>query len=637
MSGGYIGVDVFFVLSGYLITGLLVAELGDRGTLDLPRFYARRAQRLLPAVLAMTIGVLGFSYLFQSPVTQSDIALMALATSVYGSNLQFALSATDYLASAADTNPLLHTWSLGVEEQFYLAWPVLLALVARRDGAKDRDSVAGGVSRLAALRVTAATVLLASFTLSILLMLSGRTHWAFFGSPARAWQFAAGALVCLIGRPAPDLPGRWSIVRWLAVIGSLLVVGSAHFLDTTTEYPGLAALVPTLGTAMVLHGGAMAPGGMAGVVLGSPLLRWFGRVSYSWYLWHWPILVFAREFSGSFSLATRLAWLAVSLAAAVLSYHTVEQPIRTNARIRASTQRGLVMLGALTVIGLVVSWGFWRAALMNLGRPDQKRYVAIAEELPSLFTRGCLVGFETVEATSCEDGPSDGAPRVVLFGDSHAAQWGPALERLGDEAGWSVTAMTKVSCPLPEVRVFNRQLGRDYVECDTWRDAAHERIRALAPDIVIASTFVGYRLTDTEWEQGSRVAIQALRRHAPVVLVLDDTPLPGFDVPSCLSRVRWQATVWAPTLGRRSCDFLDPGAGSRDALAAMRRGTAGIPGVRHVSVHGVLCPKSVCAAESNGMVVYSDDTHLSNAFAASLSPLLRQVVEEALSTASPPE
>jgi peptidoglycan/LPS O-acetylase OafA/YrhL len=629
-TGGFVGVDVFFVLSGFLITGLLRTELQRTGRLDLPRFYARRAQRLLPAVTAMTLFVLAFSALFHSPITQREIALTGVATAGYFSNLQFGAAATDYLASTADSNPLLHTWSLGVEEQFYLAWPVLLLAAAMTLSSRQR--VESGAQGRAARRILGMTLLLMgiSFGFEMWLMGTGRSHWAFFGSPARAWQFACGALAWQVlssrahGGAAGALTGGrgvpWGVLGW---VGLGLVIASGIIMSTRTAYPGLAAILPTAGTVLVLLAGAHAGRSGAAALLAFPPVRLLGRLSYSWYLWHWPVLVFAREFSDGFPIAERLAWLLVSLGMAAVSYRWIEHPIRTSRWIRHRTKAGLALLASLTVIGLGAAGGFWRLAHVGTLRPDQQRFAMVAEELPLHFTRGCLVGFEAVEATVCRDGPVDGALRIALFGDSHAAQWGPTLEVLAREEGWSVYSLTKVSCPVPKVTIHNPQLGRPDIECDEWRKAALDSLEAIQPQLVIASTYVGYALADAEWEQGFRDILDDLLPRTGRVLLIDDTPIPGFDVPACLSRLSWQTMVGVPALGRKSCAFLGDTPANQRVAAATGRVTAGTPGVRQLSLTATICPGGECPAETGNLVVFSDDTHLSNAFAASLAPVLR--------------
>ena len=316
VSGGYVGVDVFFVLSGFLITGLLARELAATGRVDLPAFYARRARRLLPAASVTLLVTMVASALVLPPLRVPDVAGDTVAAAFYVSNMRFAIQATDYLGSALPPSPVLHFWSLGVEEQFYLFWPALL-LFASGVAFRARR-VSDGLRRLA-------IILAITFVLSLAISLwltDVAQPWAFFSLPARAWELALGALLAL---PAA---GRWVPARaapWLGWAGVVMVVLSGLVLDEATKFPGVAALLPTMGSALVIAAGLRAAGlspdaqataaspdaqadaspdaqadapprrnlrrfAVPAAVLGLAPLRFFGRISYSLYLWHWPIL-----------------------------------------------------------------------------------------------------------------------------------------------------------------------------------------------------------------------------------------------------------------------------------------------------------------------------------------------------------
>ncbi len=274
-TGGFVGVDVFYVISGFLITGLLLREGEATGKVDLLRFYARRMRRLLPAALLVILATLAASVLIVSPLRLTEIAGDAAASALYVANFRFAFEAADYLALELPS-PLLHYWSLGVEEQFYLLWPLILLLATRLLP-----------SRLVGLFFVILAV--ASFGLS-LYWTDASPSWAFFSPMTRAWELAAGALIAI---GLLRLPARLSrITSPMAVLGGLaLIVAAVILLDADTQFPGLAALLPVTGATLVIVGGLHGPTAPGRVLLSNPLSRYLGRISYSLYLWHWPLLV----------------------------------------------------------------------------------------------------------------------------------------------------------------------------------------------------------------------------------------------------------------------------------------------------------------------------------------------------------
>ena len=352
-SGGYVGVDVFFVLSGYLITGLLVREIEKNGSVDLPNFYARRARRLLPA-LALTLLVtvlVGIAIYPPFEANQGGFGATAVSTAAYASNLYFAGSSTDYFGPDREKNPLLHTWSLSVEEQFYLLWPLFIMFAVGAFAWQGRKNM--NRSRLFWWMSAAAA---ASFALSFYLT-SRQQPWAYFSSPTRAWEFALGAIFVLL----PYKAGKEaSFVGWVGLAGIGL---AAIAFDRTTVFPGLPALLPAISTGLALRG-AEANGLMVRVLSLEPLQK-IGRLSYSWYLWHWPVIVFGAAIIAAPSLALRVGLALASLAIAAASFRWVEDPIRHNRGLAKRPMYAFAMAAAIAVVGMqrVVSV----AASLHLG------------------------------------------------------------------------------------------------------------------------------------------------------------------------------------------------------------------------------------------------------------------------------
>jgi peptidoglycan/LPS O-acetylase OafA/YrhL len=366
IGGGYTGVDVFFVISGFLITGLLWREVSTAGTVRLRRFYGARARRLLPA--SATVGVVTAiaSAILLPPLQARTVLGDGIASALYVGNYRFVLQGVDYMAPYMPASPFQHYWSLGVEEQFYLVWPALMigtAWLVRRVRRRATTAVmASATPYLVVLTVVA----IMSFALS-LAATRVVPSVAFFSLPTRAWQLAVGGLVALTvmqWRRLAVLPA--AIVGWA---GLALILLGCTLLSTTTPYPGTAALLPVLGTALVIGAGCAAPALGCGRVLGLAPMRAVGRVSYSWYLWHWPVLLLAPPLLGhSLGLAGRLAAAFVSGGLAVLTLHFIENPLRFAAWVRRSGARSLALGGVATAAAVCVSVALLMVVTIPVGR-----------------------------------------------------------------------------------------------------------------------------------------------------------------------------------------------------------------------------------------------------------------------------
>ncbi len=340
-SGGYIGVDVFFVLSGYLITSLLAAEYakkaegnGGRGSISIPGFYARRARRILPAALTVIVTIVVAGGILLNELRVAQINHDAIWAVFFGSNVNFIRQATDYFAQGfAATSPFQHYWSLAVEEQFYLVWPALFLLVTRPHGL----TVVGIAIRWRArVALTVCAVGLASLTWSIVATAQSPVS-AYFSTFTRAWELALGALIGIVATSATRLPGP--LARVASAGGVLLFVAACAAIGRTTPFPGAAALLPTTATALLIVGGLTARAPLPNRLLCIPPLRFLGRISYSVYLWHWPLVVFASALYPTMSetVQMRLLILFLTLAISALSFYLVEQPGR---RVSFGQQRG---------------------------------------------------------------------------------------------------------------------------------------------------------------------------------------------------------------------------------------------------------------------------------------------------------
>lgn len=349
-SGGRVGVDVFFVISGFLITGLLVRELDATGRVGLAAFYARRARRILPSAVVVVVATVAATAVLV-PGRAVDTARDGIASALQVANWWLLSFGTGELGAEVSHSPLKHYWSLAVEEQFYLLWPVLVAVITawhvRRSG-RPQD-----LRRRLAIGLGVVTVL--SFAASVVVSQQAELL-GYLSSPTRAWQFGVGGLLAL-GVPLLDRAcADHRVATALRVAGplGLLAVGSCLVWVGSVVYPGYAALVPTLGTAAVIAAGCSGRAGSGvGWLLSLPPVRFLGRLSYTWYLWHVPAVFFAAELAGVDGWPSLLAVELLAAVPAVLTMWFVERPLR-HARRFAGTRGGLVLGGITTTVALAV-------------------------------------------------------------------------------------------------------------------------------------------------------------------------------------------------------------------------------------------------------------------------------------------
>ena len=617
VPGGYVGVDVFFVISGFLITRLLLREFEATGRIDFVAFYARRLRRLLPALVLVVAAVMAASWMLQAPLESKMLTSSAVASLVYLSNLWFAQQSTNYLGDDAHGNPLLHTWSLSVEEQFYLVWPALIWLVmsvAARSGADARA------------RVTAAFPVVAVGSLTTCLALAGYLRpWAFFGSPARAWEFAAGALVAVGAGRAVPVAGRRRYEHWVA-LGSLLA--AAILFTASTPYPGVATVLPVAATCALLVSAVGGGTGAMPALLSARPMAWLGDLSYSWYLWHWPVLTFGREVLGQTGAVATVAAVLLSLALAWATYVLVENPVRFARPLVTRPAASLGLAAALTVSALAATFQVRAMSVKSLEGADQHRYELAAVDQADVYRKGCHADYLVEQPSNCVFGNPSSTKTLVLFGDSHAAQWFPPLERLALQAGWRLVPLTNAAFPAPGYEPLDPNLGRPYVECTHWRERTIERIRALRPDLIVISTSRrNSAFTDGgpaamgAWDRGVRELLARLNDHASSVIIVQDTPRPDFRVPLCLARAHWRGM--SP---ESACAFEVDESSQRIVDRMWPIDDLGYPNVRRFDPTSIVCPQRTCTTERQGMVLYSDSHHLTATFSRSLAPLLSGVV-----------
>lgn len=610
LDGGFVGVDVFFVISGYLIGGLLLREFEATGGLDLWAFYARRVRRLLPAALLLLAVVLVGMRCLYAPQEQDELLSSARAAALYAANLWFASRPTDYFGGHTEANPLLHLWSLAVEEQFYLLWPLLMLVAIRL----AKGDVRRGLSWL--IWGAGAVSLIACIALSQV-----QFKYAFFLAPMRVWEFDAGMFVAL--RPGLAKSLSRPALRAMGLLALAALAATAFSFNGSLRFPGYWAVIPVAAATGLLLVAERGQDSAAGRVLQWGWLRWVGDCSYSVYLWHWPVLIAAAMLPTHHGPLLTLALIAVSLGLGRLSYVGVEQVFMRRLWLVASPKQ-VVAAGVCACLLLAAVAQVLRRHIP--ASPAQQRYQQAAK-WSLVDASGCLVLFDAVDQPPCEFGVKDAKTTLVLFGDSHAAQWLPALDRLAREHGWRLIALTKVVCPSVDVDVIFYVTRSRYETCAQWRERMFERIARLRPQLVVLASSSGY--VDVElprWQAGLERTVQRLQAGGSRVAYLRDTPHPGLDVPLCWARIDWWG--WAPP---DACTYPRSDEEQRmlprvhaEAAALHARGAG------YIDLSDGICSVARCPTQRDGMLMFMDRNHLSEAFAASLAPELERHLKDLL-------
>jgi peptidoglycan/LPS O-acetylase OafA/YrhL len=675
VAGGYVGVDCFFVVSGYLITGLLVAEAGRQGRVSFSAFYARRARRILPAAVLVLSATVFASVALLAPLQARQVVRDCLASALFVGNYRFAVVGADYLAGNSALSPVQHYWSLGVEEQFYLVWPLLVAL-----------AVAGSARVLRGRTVTlpVAGVLGVLTACSFLLGLhetSQNPPWAFFGLPSRAWELGVGGLTVLSG----SYLARTGARRWVATAGWLGLAGLAWSITqfgAQTPFPGTAAALPVLSTALLLAAGTDASLRFAAsrLVLDRAPLRWVGDLSYSLYLWHWPLLILVPAALGRpAGMPLRLGLVGVSVLLAAATLRLVENPARRAVilrRPRRAIELGAVLVASATAVCVGAtalipsSTGPGRAvppialptlrptsaspssatssippkpiapwvrvdaliapviAQASVARPvpanlDPSLGDAAGDKAPP-FVDGCNLTWTATVQPPCRY--TVGARRVVILGDSHAAQWFPPLKSIATAEHLQLESFTKATCPPLQAAVYSPYLGRPYTECTSWLQDMLSRIRAERPALVVIGVArhygsdIGFAVYSHTWDTGLAATVRIIRGDGIPVMVMGPTPKPPSDVPTCLSGHLHDVAA---------CDF-SRAAGVNAAGAAGERQAVLAAGGSYLDVAPWICGPATCVVVVGNLLVYRDDNHLTTSYTQWLQPVLQPAIDAAL-------
>lgn len=647
LPGGFAGVDVFFVLSGYLITGLLLRE-AKGGRIDLVAFWARRIRRLLPAATVVLLVSLALSWLLLPETKRLEYSGDILSAALYVVNWRFALSSVDYGHRGAAPSPVQHYWSLSIEEQFYIVWPVMAALIARAATPERQKRVFAVVSF---------SCLIASFFYSIYFTYSGSAA-AYFVSGTRIWELAAGALLASFNIRA--LSGR--LAGLLSWTGLALILVSGFVLKTSMPFPGWLALLPVLGTIFMLLSEQASDWSPAYILKWKPL-QYIGDISYSVYLWHWPIvLVLPGIVEKQSFLADGRTLLVFSILAGILSKHIIEDPIRDGLFTAYLQRWRAALFGALLVL-ITVSASLWlmhgQEEKERLAFEEEQRIVVADADYPGaaaldpeaffiadptlpvrpdpllakrdspvLYSDGCELK-QTGTAVACEYGNPTGRRTIVLLGDSHAAQYLPALQALAEKHDWRIVVYQKSACMVADSVVRIRSTGMVREDCESWKKEALAAIIQQKPDIVVTSAALPhiyneyYQLAPTsELVLAYRSLWSRLTDRGIPLLVIRDNPRPLLDVPSCVAMNR-TAPGRCSRLREQVLDrHEDPLVEASKTLESSK--------VHLLDLSHLFCNGQECPAVIGNVLVYRDGDHLTATFARSLSPYIEREMRSIL-------
>jgi peptidoglycan/LPS O-acetylase OafA/YrhL len=637
-TGGFVGVDVFFVISGYLIVGIIVDDI-DAGKFSIAAFYERRLRRLFPALFAVMAACAIAGYLLFLPEEFRKFGQSVVATSAFVSNYLF-WSQAGYFDTPPDLKPLLHTWSLAVEEQFYLIFPAFLLIVSRY----RKRSLGRFVVIVAVVSFVAATASLVK-----------HPDTAFYLPHTRMWELMIGALLVVLH--VPEVKTRRSRAT-LAFVGLALIAVSTVVYSGRTPFPGPAALLPCIGAALIIHGGRDG-GSIVHSLLATRPFVYLGLTSYSLYLWHWPILVFARAWLvRPLSTLEAVALIAASLVIADLSWRFVESPFRAKRRRFSRNQIfafGAAATGAMLSVGALIDV---RDGLPSRVPPEVAMAAASAADVDLDFRRQCsnFAPEQVAKDVLCKIGAIDtAAPTFVLWGDSHAYAIASMVSDVARGAGETGLFAGSGGCaPLLGV---SRTVSRAF-PCEAFNDSVIDLIRR---DGALATVVIAARWTDIAdgrrylyesgtdkfvrdaqshevsrgenravFRRGLERTLTTLRESGKRVVVVGPIPEIGFDVPTTLARNLWFKRGFQIEPSRAA--FFERQQFVIDTLQDLQSRF----GFQLIQPHQLLCDDARCGVGADDRPLYADDNHLSITGARTLRPLFEPAFGTGASNAADP-
>ena len=646
LAGGFVGVDVFFVISGFLITAHLMREADRTGRINLPKFWAKRIRRLLPASLTVLAASAVGVFLLVPQMYWTQFFQEIAASAVYAQNWVLAASSIDYLAAENVASPVQHFWSLSVEEQFYLVWPILIGLVvlaAQRLSLRARRTLV-----FAALALVAAASLYYSVTYT-----ASNPGEAYFATTTRAWEFAAGGLLAVVGSAVKAPAGVRTLVAYVGWAGIAYAVATY---SGQTAFPGSAALLPVLATVAVIWAGdpdsALSPNRL----LGTRPVQFLGGVSYSVYLWHWPLIVFATIVFVDVHDATKIAIVIASLGLAWLTTVLVENPARDWKGLVGRRPRWtlLAMVIAVALVAVPTAAASWltsqqasadtaRAAVavasadecfgasvfaVPAGACDDVEHETLTplasfavDDEPEVYHNGCYSDLTTADLNTCVVGDAASDTSVALIGDSHAVSWYPAMKTIAEDNSWALSPFLKSSCPMNAALKEDEEAEVER-SCATWNDSLAETLAAQpeALDMVVLShSAAGDNYgSDQDAIDGYRAAWEPLVERGTEVVVIRDVPRMEEGTNRCI----------ADTAGAdAACDRPENEAVLDDLMVEAAEDQ---PGVTVIDMNDFFCRDGSCTPVAGGVVGYRDSHHITATYSATLAPYLEQRLAESV-------
>ena len=570
VPGGFIGVDIFYVISGYLITGLILREIESTGHLNLNAFYQRRIKRLLPTSVFVLFATALVGWFVLPVITRDSLGRDLFAASAYISNYLFAWWQNDYQNLNATPSPFIHYWSLAVEEQFYLVWPLFILLLAR----SGKRIVLIGISTITGL----------SLLLSIY-QTQTSPIWAFYSLPTRAWELGVGALLLFI----PNKIFGNKFLPWIGLIG--IVISSLYF-DEKTAFPGVNAALPVFATALLIATISIWPP-IFNDISNNRISQWLGKISYPLYLWHWPALVLPSSAIGRpLRVRERLVCIVLTVVLAHFTNKFIEEPLRH----RKFASRKIYQAAlATTLVSLLTGILIATSATSIISTKGETSFTFDLEKVmkkPAVYGDGCHVNYGETKSGLCTYGVKNSSTTIVLYGDSHAAQWFPALEKLALKRGFTLISLTKSACPSVDAPRPDQGAFKN-IHCEKWRENSIKRIQKIHPAAVIVSSFQyftpphGYPDRAQWWSDGQQKLLHDLNGASDNLIYLSDTPRPVRDIPSCLA-----------SRNSNSCDSSE-----KSPVTIIR-------GFKIIDPTDWLC-SDFCPAILDGIVAYRDASHIS--------------------------
>lgn len=675
VPGGFVGIDVFLTLTGFLVTASLLLEANDRRGIDVLRFYARRARRLLPlATLVLLATLVATYFLIDDNDRVGGIASESLWAAGLVANWKYVRNGVGYF-DITPTSPVQHFWAISLGEQFFVLWPILLVLILFL-GARRRSFQRTYVHRPSGRRVVLlglVVFLLAAGSLALARTSAEAGGVAYFSTATRLWELAVGALLALAARRLRSLPDPVkAALSWVGLAG---IIAAALLLDREDAFPGTPALLPVLATLLVLAGGIDGPGYGADGLLSLLPLRWLGDRAYGIYLWHLPVLVLAAAYvKRELSLGQASIVMVGVLVLAAITYSFYERPLRSGPpfnRGRLALILWPASIAAVTVVVLVSLDAVSAAPPVVASPPSTTAPTPTASTTPSTTTppppgqsisdgivstleladggdpvssrvlnklgglaadtwtddAPCISAFGSTTSDVCHYGPKDADQTMVIFGDEHAAMWIPTLRQVAVDNGWTFYYFVKAQCTASGGRLLDAVRQNREDECDSWRDWAIGQITDLAPDLTLVADNQTVTLTgegddrlsqdeqNTAWEAGMLDTLQTLGKSLPRVVAFSAVPR-GPDPVVCLD---------ADNVQIADCTFLY-GRGTKSRDTGTQRAVA-TSNTGFLDVTPLLCSEDRCPPFNTTDLIYSAPGQLTRSYAVKLAPAVADALD----------